>query len=301
MSSQSKRRGLYFADENLDLARANQRREPIRSALTYLDRASDDPLAAAQLAGLRYHLFGDADDAAAAVQMLRHADLARADFRQLLGWLSALGMLRGVPTWTSWQKDWLAILSARLEDNAAIGPLDELWQGALLMAAGIVLGRDAYFARGQDVYRQAIHTRIHPEGFLKGIVDRPGAAQSYGLQVSGTCALVLMAEMAGHVGVDLWSLDNRGVTPVTATAYLLYYYFYPENWKWETGLTREATAALMRRQGAFIEIVHRRQALPAAEHLLNEQRPMFSAESGGLTTLTHGIAPPPQKRRWSLF
>lgn len=296
MSSQSKRRGLYFADENLDLARANQHREPIRSALTYLDRASDDPLAAAQLAGLRYRFFGDVDGAAAALQMP-----PAADFRQMLGWLSALDMLRGVPTRPSWQDDWLAALSARLEDTAALGPLDELWRGALLMAAGIVLERGAYFARGQDVYRQAIHTRIHPEGFLKGIVDAPGAAQSYRRQVSGTCALVLMAEMAGHVGVDLWSMDNRGVTPITATAYLLYYYFYPENWKWEAGLTRAATAALIRRQGAFIEIVHRRQALPAAEHLLAEQRPMFSAEGGGLTTLTHGIVPPPQKRRWSLF
>ena len=300
MSLKPKPRGLYFADENLDLARANRRREPIRSALAYLDRASDDPLAAAQLTGLRYRLFGDAA-AAAAVQMPRPADLPRADFRQLLGWLSALDMLREAPTWTSWQADWLAALQARLEDTAAVGPLDELWRGALLMAAGIILERDAYFARGQDVYRQAIHTRIHPEGFLKGIVDAPGAAQSYGLQVSGTCALVLMAEMAGHAGVDLWSVDNRGVTPITATAYLLYYYFYPENWKWETGLTRAATAALMRRQGAFIEIVHRRQALPAADHLLAEQRPMFSADGGGLTTLTHGIAPPPQKRRWSLF
>ena len=296
MSSQSKRRGLYFADENLDLARANQHREPIRSALTYLDRASDDPLAAAQLAGLRYCFFGDVAAAAAALQMPTSAD-----FRQTLGWLSALDMLRGVPTRPSWQDDWLTALSARLEDTAAIGPLDELWRGALLMAAGIILEHDAHFARGQDVYRQAIHTRIHPEGFLKGIVDAPGAAQSYRRQVSGTCALVLMAEMAGHVGVDLWSMDNRGVTPITATAYLLYYYFYPENWKWEAGLTRAATAALMRHQGAFIEIVHRRQALPAAEHLLAEQRPMFSAEGGGLTTLTHGIAPPPQKRRWSLF
>ena len=93
MSLKPKRRGLYFADENLDLARANRRREPIRSALTYLDRASDDPLAAAQLTGLRYRLFGDAA-AAAAVQMPRPADLPRADFRQLLGWLSALDMLR---------------------------------------------------------------------------------------------------------------------------------------------------------------------------------------------------------------
>ena len=299
MSFQPKHCGLYFADEHLDLARENRQREPIRSALPSLDRRSDDPLISAQLAGLRYRLFGDADDASAAIETFQQTDWSAQTKRQLLGWLSALEMLRDYPGWTSLRPSLFSAVDARLKlppaDDAA--PLDDLWDGALMMAAGIVMERSAYFQRGADVYQQAIHTRIHPEGFLKGIVDVAGVTESYGLQVSGTCALVLMAEMAAHAGVDLWAVDNRGITPITATAYLLYYYFYPEQWKWESGITRAATTAVMRCQGAFIEMVNRRHALPGADHLLDDLRPMFSID-GGLTTLTHGIAPPPKKRRW---
>ena len=300
MPFQPKHCGLYFAEDNLRLARENRQREPIRSALIRLGQASDDPLISAQLAGLRYRLFGDDEVAAAAIEELGPADGSAADFRRLLGWLAALEMLRGVPSWASLQADWSSALETRLENSKAVEPLDELWRGAAMMAAGVVLERSAYVQRGADIYRQAIHTRIHPEGFLKGIVDVAGLTQSYARQVSATCALVLMAEMAAHAGLDLWAFDNRGITPITATAYLLYYYFYPEQWKWEAGITRAATAALMQEQGAFIEMVHRRHTLPGADHLLAEQRPMFSV-AGGLTTLTHGIVPPPKKKRWSLF
>ena len=304
MSFQPKHSGLYFADENLRLAQENRQREPIRSALAGLDRRSDDPLISAQLAGLRYRLFGDAEDASAAIQTLRQTNWSAQPRRQLLGWLSALETLRDHPAWAPWQSNWFSALEAQLNiiagaaDEAA--PLDGLWGGAVMMAAGIVMERAIWFERGAAVYQHAIEARIHPEGFLKGIVDVAGVTQSYRRQVSGTCALALMAEMAWHAGVDLWSLDHRGVTPITAAAYLLYYYFYPERWKWESGLTRAATAAVMRAQGAFIEMVNRRHALPGADHLFADLRPMFSVY-GGLTTLTHGIAPPPKKRRWRLL
>lgn len=303
MPFQPKHSGLYFADENLRLAQENRQREPIRSALACLDRHSDDPLISAQLAGLRYRLFGDAEGATAVIQKLRQTNWS-AQPRHLLGWLSALETLRDQPAWAPWQSNWFSALETRLKiiagavDDAA--PLDGLWGGAVMMAAGIVMERAVWFERGAAVYQQAIAARIHPEGFLKGIVDVAGATQSYRRQVSGTCALVLMAEMAWHAGVDLWSFDNRGVTPITATAYLLYYYFYPERWKWESGLTRETTAAVMRRRGAFIEMVNRRYALPGADHLFADLRPMFSID-GGLTTLTHGIVPPPKKKRWRLL
>ena len=301
MSFQPKHGGLYFAEEHLRLARENLQHEPIRGALDYLNKGSGDPLVSAQLAGLRWRLTGDDDGiAAAAAGGLRQADLSlrsAAGWRDALGWLAVADMLRDDAA------DWLAALESQLAmmpNVDEVEPLDGLWGGAVLMAAGIVLEQRAYFERGRAVYKRAIHQHIHPEGYLKGIVDAADAAQSYERQVSGTCALVLMAEMAWHVGLDLWLLDNRGITPITATAYLLYYYFYPETWKWGAGLTRETTAAVIRAGGAFVEMVNRRHPLPGAEHLFAEQRPMFSI-CGGLTTLTHGIAPPPKKKRWRLF
>ena len=192
MLFQPKHSGLYFTDENLRLAQENLQREPIRSALSCLGRHSDDPLASAQLAGLRYRLSGDVAGASAAVQGLQQVDLSAQPGRQLLGWLSALEMLRDHPAWAPLQSSWFSTLEARLKilapAAADTGPLDGLWGGALMMAAGIVLERAAYFQRGADIYQQAVYKHIHPEGFLKGIVDVAGLTQSYGLQVSGTCA-----------------------------------------------------------------------------------------------------------------
>ena len=179
-------------------------------------------------------------------------------------------------------------------------PLDQIWQGCLQLAAGIVLDHETLRELGADRYHRAVEEIIHPEGYLKGIVDVPDKEDGYAAQLSGTCALVLMAEMAEQVGMALWSNDNRGVTPVTATVYSLYYYFYPEKWKWSDGLTGQQAGAAMRNEGAFIEIVNRRHPLRAVDHLFEEMRPFFDPLAGGLTTLTHGTAAP-RKRRWRLL
>jgi hypothetical protein len=203
------------------------------------------------------------------------------------------------------QESWFETLSKRLtiidETRDELSLLDGLWAGALDIGAGIVLDDDALFNRGADIYRLMIEQHIHPEGYLKGIVDADNATDTYQQQVSGTSALVLMAEMADQVGIDLWSVNNRGITPVTATTYLLYYYYYPEKWKWDDNLTVEITETLMKTEGAFIEIVNRRNPLRGADIFLEDLRPLFGMVSGGLTTLTHGIPLPQKKKRWGLF
>ena len=110
-----------------------------------------------------------------------------------------------------------------------------------------------------------------------------------------------MAEMAAQAGLDLWSYDNRGVTPATAATYLLYYFYFPEKWKWSPGLTRQRTTDVIRREGAFLEIVNQRAPLHAVDPLLEELRPLFCPWTGGLTTLTHSIPPVREKRRWRLW
>ena len=81
---------------------------------------------------------------------------------------------------------------------------------------------------------------------------------------------------------------------------LHYYYFYPEKWIWSSGLTRDETEAVMRREGVFIEMVNRRFSVRGIEHLLDELRPFYNPLAGGLTTLTHSAAPE-AKPRWRLW
>ena len=298
--------GLYFSAEQLQLARANRDQEPIRSAAPLLTRQFEDPLCTAHLAALRYLFDDDKESVASATALLLEADLATqncddlAGCKRILGWLSVAAMLRALPAWQA-IRDSLRAVDAQVRDmQEATDPLVQIWQGCLQLAAGIVLDHETLRELGADKYRWAVEEIIHPEGFLKGIVDVPDKKDGYAAQVSGTCALALMAEMAEQVGMALWSSDNRGVTPVTATVYSLYYYFYPEKWKWNDGLTMQQAGAAMRNGGAFIEIVNRRHPLRAVEHLFEEMRPFFDPLAGGLTTLTHGTAAP-KKRRWRLL
>ena len=304
--------GLFFSDEHIQLAREHQDQEPIVSAIRFLKHTrSDNPLATAQLAGLRYRFFETEADAHIALELLEHVAPIEGKLplletiKSLLCWLSVIETVRLYPSWGDLQVSWFEHLRKQLlivERAFNDAPLlEQFWIGALNIGAGIVLEDETLFQRGANIYRKAIAHHIHPEGYLKGIVDVEDVTETYRLQVSGTGALVLMAEMAEQVGIDLWSVNNRGVTPITATTYLHYYYYYPEKWKWEEGLTPEITDSIIRTRGAFIEMVNRRSPLRGIEILLEDQRPLFGAYHGGLTSLTHGISPPTRKKRWRLF
>lgn len=307
MSSALPNGGLFFGAEHLHIARQNRDDEAVRAAVELLNAPMSEPLDAAYLAALRYQFFDDQASASVAAQLLQNANLKtelaseREGCKLLLGWLSVVAMLKRHQSWLTLQaqiKDLYATAIANVRECE--DPLDALWQGALQLAVGIVLDQERSLQNGAAVYRKAVQNVIHPEGFLKGIADGDQGPRGYAAQVSGTGALVLMAEMAARSGLDLWSVNNRGVTPVTASTYLLFYYFYPEKWIWSSGITRVETEAIMRRDGAFIEMVNRRHPLRDCEHLLDELRPLFNPLAGGLTTLTHGAAPN-EKRRWRLW
>jgi len=308
MPRQTKQVGLYYTADQLQLAQNNRDTEPISKAIDYLTHTmGDTPLTIAQLAGLRYRFLGDEASGLQAIEQLQHVNplMTPIDNHEtakiLLAWLNVIESIRTHPAWIDIQDSWFDALHAfdhPLYDGSV---LDGLWGGALDIGMGIVLEDETQFSRGTDVYRLAVDQHIHPEGYLKDVVTVADATDTYQKQVSGTTALVLMAEMANTVGVDLWSVDNRGITPVTATAYLLYYYYYPEKWKWGGDLTRDTTEAIMVTDGAFLEIVNHRQAVRGVDILFDELRPLFGATSGGLTTLTHGMPLPPKKKRWGLF
>ena len=296
--------GLFHTEADLRLARANLDKQPIQGALALLETPQVDPLDSALMAALRGQLLEKPEDGYRAAEALNELKLApEADpelesLKRALGWMSVVAMLRGHP---AWQGSWLDDIAAWLDQVADTGdPLRELWLGAVTMAAGILLESDERIERGAAVYRRAVDERIHPEGYLKGIADVVDGEQRYEAQVSGLCALVLLAEMAGQVGLNLWDYDSRAVSIATAVAYTHFYYFFPEKWRWEAGLTAERTREVMAAEGAFMELANRRNPPQGIEQFLAERRPLFCAWGGGLTSLTHGLAPP-KKRRWRLW
>ena len=305
MAQQSNRRlGLTYSEADLRRARENQEREPIRSAIARLETREPDPLAAAQMSALRGQLHQTLDPGYLAAASLNEAGAIAGDKLDLAGvkraisWLAVAAMLRDHP---AWEASWRDIVASTLERATETDDtLRQFWLGALIMAAGILLESDEEIARGAAVYRRAVERHIHPEGYFRGLTDIADGEELYEAQVSATGALVLLAEMAGTVGLELWTFESRAVSVTTAIAYTHFYYFFPEKWRWEADLTRERTAAIMRREGAFMELVSRRQPPQGIEQLLAEQRPLFCAWGGGLTTLTHGLAPEP-KRRWRFW
>jgi hypothetical protein len=158
------------------------------------------------------------------------------------------------------------------------------------LVAGIVLERDDLFEYGATVYKRIVQEDIHPQGYIPKAVDaNDGGGLLRQMIVVGT--LVQMAEAAQHVGVDLWGFSYRGVSVMTGFSYLLYYYFFPEKWRWDSNVTNEP----FREYGAYLEFVNRRTYPKDLKPILDELRPMFDACAGGLTTLSHGMAGRPKR------
>ncbi len=305
MLSSDQQKGLIHSEADLHLARDNLERDPIRGALSRLDTTAYDPLARAHLSALRGQLYGELEAGNRAAAALREVECIRKsgnqleDIKRSLGWLSVMAMLRDHSAWGASWRDAIKPMLSRFDERD--DRLRALWLGALRLAAGILLENEHDIESGASVYRGAVERWIHPEGFLKGIADIVDMPGRYEAQVSGCCALVLLAEMAAPVGLDLWSFESRAVGIITAVTYTHFYYFFPEKWRWEDGLTLDRTRAVMRREGAFMELVNRRNPPQGIEQFLAEQRPLFCAWGGGLTTLTHGLSPPPKKKRWRLW
>nr|MCU0476272.1 hypothetical protein [Anaerolineae bacterium] len=107
------------------------------------------------------------------------------------------------------------------------------------------------------------------------------------------------AEVAAHAGIDLWGYELRSVSLMTAAFYPLYYYYYPEKWKWAEGISIDAAQQMFRQNAAFLEIINRRRPnVHAINLIVDELRPIIDPLGGGAVTLTHHPAPPPKRRGW---
>lgn len=292
--------GLFFTPDHVRAARRDRDREPLRTAWdALLNQQPADPLAAAQRDGLRYRFNDDAEAGARTVAALtQHLSLnAVGEVYPVLSETIVLAqtfeLVRDHPTFSPGaQSAWLERFAARVAELGVLPPdarhFEHMWGALLNVVAGVVLEDAGRLEAGAAIYRAAIEHDIRPEGYISQDVDGGDGGSLYRTILS-LKALVLMAEAAAHVGLDLWGYNLRGVSVITAAAYPIYYYYYPDKWRWDS-LQEDETRALFKAQGGFLEMVNHRARLRDIKLLLEDLRPLDDPDSDGLPTLSHGLA-----------
>jgi hypothetical protein len=151
-----------------------------------------------------------------------------------------------------------------------------------------VLEREPVFNVGVEAFQRAIAEDVKPRGFIEPAVKGEDGG-SMARSVECVSALVLMAEAAAQVGVNLWDMQVRGVSVMTAALYPIYYFYVTDNWKWDA-LTPQHVQDCFRAHGGYLEIVNHRARPKDFKPLLEELRPIYDPDAGGIPTLTHGVA-----------
>jgi hypothetical protein len=297
--------GLFFTGQHVQQARKNRDRAPFQAAWALLDdQQPSGDLAAAQWGGLRCRFNDDSDAGAPTVVFLRQGILLEesAPYLEILATtlvhIQCFELVRDHPAWGKGERDrWLHGLLDRVsqlnQPQFEVSYVEQVSLGALNVAAGAALERDDILQAGVETYQQVVRDDLRPQGHLPKAVEDPalaGDGQGLFRQLMVVNALVLMAEAASHVGVDLWGYTYRGVSVMTGIAYLIYYYHYPEQWQWDAGMTQDAARGLFREHGGFLEMINHHEPPKSINTLLDDLRPIYDLYGGGLTTLTHGVA-----------
>ncbi len=287
---------LYYNAEQAANAQKNAKRTPFKSAFEQLQRITSlDLTESAVVYSQQWRITENNAAAQKAAALL--PDLLNAPLHDNLQ-RSAAAFAALIQVFESLRGDILTAadegrISDALRDRIhAINqypPADyaaEAWRALANTAAGIALADETLFTHGTNAYRAVIDNDIHPDGYLPKVVEKPNGYLNTLLTVQ---ALTLNAEAARHAGVDLWHYNNRGVSIVTAALYPLYYYFYPEKWKWGEPLTLEEVHPHFASHGAYLEMLNLHIGRPtkAIDLILNDRRPLFDTFGGGMTTLTH--------------
>ncbi|MBC8099594.1 MAG: alginate lyase family protein [Armatimonadetes bacterium] len=299
--------GLYFTAQQAQAAHTFAKRRPLDTAWAGLDADTPtDPLAATVVDALRYRLRADDGAAQRALHHLNTMPPLDVDtpllttIENTLAMAQAYELLRAYPGYAPHQQalwregfmEQVAILNER--DSYDLLHLERIWLALLNLVAGIVLERPPIFQQGAAVYEQVVTHDIRPQGYIPQAVEdsRGGSMARFVLSVK---ALTLMAAAAQTVGVDLWGMQSRGISVVTAGLYPLYYYFYPEKWQWDEGITLEDSAALFGQHGGYLELVNQQlgRRIRAVDLVLKQIRPVLDPYGGGALTLSHGV---PQRR-----
>lgn len=293
--------GLYFTPEHIQLARRERNQEPFLSAWLYLRDREQSGAAEAQWCGLRYRCSDDHDAGEAAIRLLeKFTDDERSTANTYLEAIfetlilaQTFEMVRDHPAFEADdRKRWLDFFSARLStlENSAEKDThtEQLWMSLLTLVAGIVLENEAFMQSSVEVFKRSVTEDIRPQGFIPKAVDGKDGGSLY-RQILSASALVLMAEAASHAGLDLWEYSVRGVSVVTGAMYPIYYFYTPEKWQWDEGISVEEAQNLFRQYGGYLEMLYRRTRHKDLKLLLQDLRPVYDPRAGGVTTLTHGV------------
>ena len=315
--------GLYFTPEHIQRARDQRDTEPFRTAWAVLrQRRQVDLLALAQWQGLIYRFDADVEAGARAVHILQQDDLMPSNPTNNIELAAAaltqaqcFEMVRDHPALTQ-PDEWMQHFRGIVENlnNASGGWLytERVWLNALNLAAGIVLEDEPLFTQAAELFKDMIRQDVHPEGYIRKAAQGQ-KHESLMRMLLAAQGLMLTAEMATHAGEDLWAFNERRVSALTPMPYLLYYYYYPEKWRWDAEIEGdavpeegdshieiEAAQALYRRHAGMWEMAQRQSGSQDRQMLLDAIRPVYDLWGGGLVTLTHGT-PEQKRKRFGLF
>jgi Alginate lyase len=301
--------GLYFTVDQVQRAQKNRDREPFKTAWALLDHP-DKPPASSDILwdALHYRLNNQnhaGEESITALQSGFSLDAGQTRFDRLASVVMlahTYELVRDHPAFSvDAQDEWRTRFAHRVDELTSetvsdVGSsgerfLEHVWLGLMQIAAGIALEEDSRFEAGAAIYREIIDQHVRPEGYVPHAVEEADEG-SLERQLLAVAALVLMAEAAKRVDVDLWNYTSRSISVITAASYCIYYYYYPEQWRWGT-MSEAQAKATCKTYGCFYEIVNAHHPLKDLKLMLKEMRPLYNPILGGLTTLTH--APPPKR------
>ncbi len=285
--------GLYFTSQHVETARRHRKRDPFRAAWENLEAQAPPHknLAFAQWAGFRYRFMDDssAGERGASVLIPLLQSLDNGDVLTLLTAVQCVELLRDHPAAQSQLPVALKLLEqAEVALNLSGTYLDNLWGAAATLALGVALEDMERVEHAAAVYRATVDEDIHPEGYIRPVVEEADG-QTFNRQFEAVAALTFTAEAAWHIGLNLWEYNNRGVSLVTAATYLVFYYHFPEKWRWEEGLTADKVQPLFAQHGGFMEMLNKYTPPRQIGTLLDDLRPIYDVYGGGFTTLSHGV------------
>ena len=212
---------------------------------------------------------------------------------EMLVMAMAAGMLDDYPGWESGEKrafqDWLNERTWYIIARNDSLNNHQYWMAAQAAAVGIASNDPGLLKWAVAVYRKAIAADILADGHMPQETARGELGMFY--QNFALAALVLVAEMAEHQGIDLWSYSFKDKDLKLAIDYLFNFLDAAQEWPWsekpqDMGFLDPGQEG---KKIGWFEIAYQHYRDPIIAQHLSRQRPIFSRRTGGMTTLTHGL------------